>query len=110
LKKFENNNIFIRKSYDESFIKETIAFLFAKKIDSILLTDYTMTDYIKKNNFVNKVKLAGCVIEDNLYLAFSPLPSKKKYVDNLVEIFDREIEILIEEKFFENLLVKYNLD
>ncbi len=110
LKKFENDNIFIRKSYDKDFIKESIAFLFAEKIDSILLTDYTMINFLNDNGLMNLVKFAGCVTEENLYLAFSPLPSKKEYVDNLIEVFDREIKILIEEKYFEKLLEKYNMD
>jgi len=98
------------RSYNDKYMDGTTKQLQAKRYDSILMTYYSMIDFLQKNNLSDHIKFAGCVSSQNLYLAFSPHSQKQEFAKRLIDIFEREIKELQKNNYFENLLIKYNLD
>ncbi len=110
LKKFRKKAKFIKKPYSFDYLRQTTGMLQFGRTETVLMTYYSMVDYLNKNNLSDRIILSGCVTSQNLYLAFSPDPKKKKRVEKLIAIFERNIKILKREKYFEGLLSKYKLN
>lgn len=96
--------------YNSNYLKQTTTMLQKGRTESVLMTYYSMIDYLNKNNLADKIKLSGCVSSAKLYLAFSPVPEKKKRNEKIITAFEKGIKELKKEDFFKKLLVKYKLD
>jgi len=96
--------------YSKHYIPRAISMLKASRIDSILMTYYSMYDYLNKNQLSGLFTLSGCVASEDLFLAFTPALEKKDRVMRLMADFDQSIKALKKESFFEGLLLKYGLN
>jgi len=109
LKKFMSRATFRKKPYNENYLNQTTDMLLFGRTDTLLMTYYSMMNYLNKTKLSSRIKSSGCVASQKLYLAFTPDPKKKKLVEKLIKIFDREIKVLKKEKYFDKLLLKYKL-
>jgi len=99
-----------KKPYSSNFLPLTTKLLLRKRHNTILMTKYSMIEFLNKNNLSDSIKLSGCVPRQKLYLAFSPDPKKQKKVKKLIKIFEKEITRLKKENYFQKLLKKYKID
>lgn len=110
LDEYKSSAILSKLTYSSNYLKQAIAMLKLGRIESVLMNYYPMIEYLNNHNLSDMIKLSGCVSSQKLYLAFSPVPEKKKNNEKLLTVFEERIAELKKEQFFQKLLVKYKLD
>ena len=99
-----------KKPYERTFLSNAIKLVKHNRYDTILMTKYSMVDYLNKNNLSDQFKLTGCVASQKIYLAFSPNQKKTKSIKQWIEIFEKEITQLKKLNYSQKLLKKYQLE
>lgn len=78
-----------------------------KQFDAFLIDRTAAEYYLNKVKKIDQFKRVGCLHLEKIFLAFTPaFQNKSKY---LSEILDKNIEILKDNDFIENLKLKYNI-
>ncbi len=103
------NATFTPKAYTRSFRDQVGSMLLSNRIEIVLANDYTMARYLKSKQLTDKIKSAGCLPPEKIYLAFTPNENSKKRIKHLMEIYEKRIKVLIKNKFLKGLLEKYQL-
>ena len=105
----QDSAAFYPTSYNETFVERGLKMVLNKRTDTLLFTFYTTQDYINREGLKDEVKLAGCVQQQALYLAFTPLQEEKEKVQRLIEFFNQKVKELEKKNTFETLLKRYGL-
>ncbi len=106
---YKNRARFSEVTGSVTYIEQALGMLLSDRTEIVLSSYYWMTHFLESHDMQEKVKLSGCAASTKVYLAFSPADGKLEETKKYIKIFDREIEILKQEGFFESLLIKYNL-
>ena len=80
-----------------------------KRFDTFLFTKNSTIYELKKHNEWHKYRVAGCVSQAKIYLAFSPIKSANKDIKKLMNIFDQKMVELNKTPFINELMKKYGL-
>jgi len=95
--------------YHERFVLQNAGKLDKKRIDTFLMTKNTTWYSLSLAGLADKYRVAGCVSNTSIYMAFTPELSKKTNVEEMTLVFDRRIAEIYSTPFFEKLMKKYGL-
>jgi polar amino acid transport system substrate-binding protein len=109
LAEYKGKADFSARPYTTDFLDQTSSMLIAGRTEAVLMTYYSMRDYINVNDLADSIHSVGCLPEQKVYLAFTPDSKSKDKVTNMVIKLDKALRALYAENYFETLLVKYNL-
>lgn len=104
-----NPQQFQYQPYHERYIIQNAHKLDKKRFDTFLFTKNSTIYELKKLNEWHKYRLAGCVSQAKIYLAFSPIKSTNKDIKKLINIFDQKMVELNKTPFINELMEKYGL-
>lgn len=104
-----NPEQFQYQPYHERYIIQNAHKLDKQRIDSFLFTKNSTIYELKKYNKRDKYRLAGCVSQEKIYLAFTPSKSTTKDIIDMMTIFDEQVKALHKTPFISHLMAKYGL-
>lgn len=104
-----NPQQFQYQPYHERYIIQNAHKLDKKRMDTFLFTKNSTIYELKKLNEWHKYRLAGCVSQANIYMAFSPIKSDDKDIIAMMKVFDHQMERLKKTSFIPHLMTKYGL-
>ncbi|WP_286270451.1 substrate-binding periplasmic protein [Thalassotalea hakodatensis] len=101
---------FQSQSYHDRYIKQNIGKLIKERIDTFIFTRNSTKLEVSRLGLSEKIVEAGCISEEGVYLAFSPVQAKRKTVNRLVKLFDRKLKKLIDENKIDPILEDYQTE
>jgi len=104
-----NPQQFQYQPYHERYIIQNALKLDKKRTDTFLFTKNSTIYELKKFNMWHKYRLAGCVSQAKIYMAFSPVKSINKDISAMMKVFDQQMERLNKTSFIPYLMKKYVL-
>mgnify|MGYP003385736467 FL=1 len=104
-----NPQQFQYQPYHERYIIQNARKLDKKRIDTFLFTKNSTVYELKKYNVWHKYRIAGCVSQAKIYMAFSPVKSMSKDISAMIEVFEQQMTKLNETSFTPQLMAKYGL-
>lgn len=101
--------VFYPMPYSAAFIPRGVKMVLNKRTDTLLFTRYSTQHYLNSNGLADKMRVAGCVQRQAVYLAFTPHDSARETREALIILLDEKIAKLEKENTFESLLRDYGL-
>jgi len=95
------------QTYLSRFVEQNTYKLIKGRIDTFLFTKHTTMYELKRLGLSNKIRVAGCVSKANIYVAFTPLKTKEKYIEELINRFDELMPALSESGVITNIINQY---
>ena len=95
--------------YNDAYMPTSTEIMLKKRVDSVLMTLYSMQDFLNQRRLHKQIKLSGCVSEQKLYLAFTPAANQGDKVKQWMKVYNRQIGVLRQQQYFDKLLTKYRL-
>jgi len=95
--------------YSKSFVRRGVKMVLKKRTDTLLFTVYSTQYYLNSVGLADRMRNAGCVQRQAVYLAFTPNEAAQETRQALITLLDKKIETLEKENTFENLLLDYGL-
>lgn len=109
LNEFMARNIenFQVQTYLSRYVEQNSFKLIKGRLDTFLSTKQTTMYELKRLGLSNKIKEAGCVSKANIYVAFTPLKAKEKYIQELIKRFDKLMPAMSESGVISNIINRY---
>ncbi len=104
-----NPQQFQYQPYHERYIIQNAKKLDKKRMDTFLFTKNSTIYDLKKFNKWYKYRLAGCVSQAKIYMAFTPIKSANKDIMDIIKVFDKQLKTLNKTSFVSHLMTKYGL-
>ena len=95
--------------YSKSFVRRGVKMVLKKRTDTLLFTVYSTQYYLNSVGLADRMKNAGCVQRQAVYLAFTPSDAAQETRQALITLLDEKIETLEKQNTFETLLFDYGL-
>ena len=101
---------FITYPYNDNFLPtSTDILLKTDRVDTVMMTYYSMLHFLNSKQLTGKVRLSGCVSRQKLYLAFTPNKASRPKIEILMGYYHKNITKLKKKHYFSKLLKKYNI-
>jgi len=104
-----NPQQFQYQPYHERYIIQNAHKLDKQRFDTFLFTKNSTVYELKRLNKWHNYRIAGCVSQAKIYMAFSPLKSANKNIEKLMNVFDQQMVELNKTGFMSALMKKYGL-
>jgi len=104
-----NPQQFQYQPYHERYIIQSAHKLDKERMDAFLFTKNSTIYELKKFNEWHKYRLAGCVSQAKVYMAFSPVIVEGKDTSSMLNTFEEQMKKLSETSFISDLMIKYGL-
>jgi len=104
-----NSDQFQYQPYHERYIIQNARKLDKKRMDTFLFTKNSTIYELNKYNAWNNYRIAGCVSQAKIYMAFTPVKSTDKDIMNMVNTFDKQMKKLNKTSYISQLMTKYGL-
>lgn len=95
--------------YHERYIIQNAHKIDKQRIDTFLFTKNSTVYELKQHNEWHKYRVAGCVSQAKIYMAFTPIKSTNKDVTKLINMFEKQMIELNKTQFISDLMKKYGL-
>jgi len=105
-----NPQQFQYQPYHDRFIIQNALKLDKERMDAFLFTKNSTIYELKKFDIWHKYRIAGCVSQAKIYMAFSPVKSNKVDIKAIIKVFDHQMNKLNKTSFISQLMAKYALD
>lgn len=90
----DNSQQFQYQPYHERFIVQNAHKLDKNRIDAFLFTKNSTIYELKQKKEWHKYRLAGCVSQEKIYIAFTPINTAEKDVEAMIEVFEKQMKRL----------------
>lgn len=98
------------QTYLSRYVEQNSYKLLKGRIDTFLFTKHTTMYELKRLGLSNKIREAGCVSKANVYVAFTPLKAKEKYINELIKRFDDLMPAMSESGIISNIINQYQVN
>lgn len=105
----KNQEQFQYMPYNEYYLIKSFFKLERKRIDTFLFTKNSTLYMMSLLNQEDKYKIAGCVSNADIYIAFTPNPSSKERLENIINYFDTKMKKLKDSDEIKEIMQKYGL-
>ncbi|KGJ95002.1 substrate-binding periplasmic protein [Colwellia psychrerythraea] len=95
--------------YHERYLAQSFAKLEKKRMHSFLFTKNSTLFALHKQHKKNSIKVAGCVSKAPIYMAFTPINTKKDKIAEIMSVFDKKLTALKKTSYINKLMISYHL-
>ncbi len=95
--------------YHERFLAQNVNKLLKKRIDAFIFTNNTTIYELKNENMYNNIRNAGCVSKAEIFIAFTPVATKKARINKIIKFFNHRMAALVKSDDIKTIHHKYGI-
>ena len=95
--------------YHERFLAQNVNKVLKKRIDAFIFTNNTTLYELNNENIYHKIRNAGCVSKAEIFLAFTPVTTKKARINKMIKYFNHRMAVLVKSGDIKQIHRKYGI-